>query len=169
MSGAWRLLAAALALGWPTCGIAQEMPQIGDLSAARPAKGPERVHYTSEAERVVAHEGDALTLHFRVDDGFHINSHRPNGDLLIATELRVQATDGVKMGAAEYPVGRPFHFEVSSRETLDVYSGAFDVLLPVTAKAGTYTLHGTLRYQACDKAACYPVRSLPVDVVFTSR
>jgi hypothetical protein len=30
-------------------------------------------------------------------------------------------------------------------------------------------MDGTLRYQACDHAACYPPKSLPVQVIFTAR
>jgi hypothetical protein len=28
---------------------------------------------------------------------------------------------------------------------------------------GKYAFHGTLRYQACDNAACYPPKTTPVD------
>ena len=33
----------------------------------------------------------------------------------------------------------------------------------VTVVPGKYAFHGQLKYQACDKAACYPPRQLPVD------
>ena len=33
-----------------------------------------------------------------------------------------------------------------------------------TAERGEHTVDGMLRYQACDKAACYPPKSLPVQV-----
>ncbi len=45
-----------------------------------------------------------------------------------------------------------------------MYSGAFTVKVPVTAQAGTRTLEGQLRYQACDREACYPPKTLPVEV-----
>jgi hypothetical protein len=37
------------------------------------------------------------------------------------------------------------------------------------AEAGAHTVNGTLRYQACDNAACYPPKSLPVQMVFTAK
>ena len=46
---------------------------------------------------------------------------------------------------------------------------AFTVKLPVVADTGTHTVDGTLRYQACDHAACYPPKSLPVQVIFTAK
>jgi len=36
------------------------------------------------------------------------------------------------------------------------------------AERGAY-VDGTLRYQACDQAACYPPKSLPVEVIFTAK
>jgi hypothetical protein len=29
--------------------------------------------------------------------------------------------------------------------------------------AGKYAVHGELKYQACDNAACYPPKKIPVD------
>ncbi|MEO6804873.1 MAG: protein-disulfide reductase DsbD domain-containing protein [Edaphobacter sp.] len=52
---------------------------------------------------------------------------------------------------------------------MDVYSGSFTVKLPVVAEPGTHTVAGTLRYQACDRAACYPPKNLPVQILFTAK
>ena len=41
--------------------------------------------------------------------------------------------------------------------------------VPVVAEAGKHTIDGTLRYQACDHAACYPPKTLPVQVIFTAK
>jgi hypothetical protein len=41
--------------------------------------------------------------------------------------------------------------------------------VPVVAQAGVHTLDGALHYQACDHAACYPPKTLPVQVVFTAK
>ena len=73
------------------------------------------------------------------------------------------------MTAAEYPAGTSYSLEADPSEKLDVYSGAFTVKLPVTAERGEHTVDGMLRYQACDKAACYPPKSLPVQVSFTAK
>jgi len=32
-----------------------------------------------------------------------------------------------------------------------------------------HTIDGSLRYQACDKAACYPPKSLPVQVMVAAK
>ena len=85
-----------------------------------------------------------LELHFRVVDGFHVNSHTPKSELLIPTQIALQPATGVKAEAVEYPAGTSYSLSFDPTEKLDVYSGAFTVKLPVVAEAGTHTIDGTL-------------------------
>jgi hypothetical protein len=142
--------------------------QIGDLGA--PAAKPKSfIVYAAEQQNVMAGKRSVLELRFRVVDGFHVNSHTPKSELLIPTQIVLQPAAGVKTETLEYPAGISYSFSFDPTEKLDVYSGAFTVRLPVVADAGPHTLDGTLRYQACDHAACYPPRSLPVQVIFTAK
>lgn len=148
----------------------QELPAIGDLSAPRTNRTRDHVQYVVEPQVLPAGRSTVLRLRFAVDDGFHINSHRPKSDLLVATELRIESPQSaVQVAAPVYPAGRPYSFAADPGVVLDVYTGAFAVEVPVTAVAGTHTLMATLRYQACDRAMCYPVRSLPVMADFTAK
>jgi Disulphide bond corrector protein DsbC len=157
------LLAGAL-LGAGTL-VAQD--SVGSFDA--PAKSKGYVTYAAEPQVVKAGKASVLELHFRVVDGFHVNSHTPKSELLIPTLLKLQAADGVKAGAEEYPAGTQYSFSFDPNEKLDVYSGAFTVKVPVVAGAGDHTIIGSLHYQACDHAACYPPKTLPVQVVFTAK
>jgi len=142
--------------------------QVGDLDT--PAPKPKLfVLYAAEQQNVTAGKRSVLELHFRVVDGFHVNSHTPKSELLIPTQITLQPAPGVKAEAVQYPAGTSYSFSFDPTEKLDVYSGAFTVKLPVVADAGTHTVDGTLRYQACDHAACYPPKSLPVQVIFTAK
>lgn len=142
--------------------------QLGQLDA--PAKAPrQRVAYVAEAQTVAAGKRAVLELHFKVEDGFHVNSHKPKSELQIPTAISLGLSDGVKAGAAEYPAGQEYSFSFDPSEKLDVYSNDFVVKVPVFAAAGQHEMKGELKYQACDKAACYPPRTLPVDVVFTAK
>ena len=87
----------------------------------------------------------------------------------MATRLEWKAASGVTAGEPGYPAGQLYSFSFSPEEKLDVYTGDFTVTLPVEAKPGEHTLEGVLRYQACDKAACYPPKVLPVRVLFTAK
>jgi hypothetical protein len=159
------LLSAVLALAGVGMLPAQ---QIGNLDAPAP-KPKSYVVYAAEPQNIVAGKRSVLELHFQVVDGFHVNSHTPKSELLIPTQILLQPAAGVKADAVEYPAGTSYSFSVDPSEKLDVYTGAFTVKLPVVAEVGTHTLDGTLRYQACDHAACYPPKSLPVQVIFTAK
>jgi DsbC/DsbD-like thiol-disulfide interchange protein len=161
------LLALPLAGALPPSQVANAQ-QVGNLDAPAP-KPKAFVVYAAEQQNVTAGKRSVLELHFRVIDGFHVNSHTPKSELLIPTQIALQPAAGVKADAVQYPTGTSYSFSFDPTEKLDVYSGAFTVKLPVVAEAGTHTVDGTLRYQACDHAACYPPKSLPVQVVFTAK
>lgn len=129
----------------------------------------QHVELLSDAVEARAGEAQVVELRFRVDPGFHINSHTPKDELLIPTELKLGDTAGVKVLAQEYPRGSMFRLQAGGGETLDVYQGEFRVRLRVIVPRGESTLSGTLRYQACDNAACFPPRLLPVKVMVTGK
>jgi hypothetical protein len=163
LSGA--LLALPFMGALPTPANAQ---QVGNLDSPAP-KPKSFVVYAAEQQNVPAGKRSVLELHFRVMDGFHVNSHTPKSELLIPTQITLQPASGVKAEVVQYPAGTSYSFSFDPTEKLDVYSGAFTVKLPVVADAGTHMMDGTLRYQACDHAACYPPKSLPVQVIFTAK
>jgi DsbC/DsbD-like thiol-disulfide interchange protein len=141
---------------------------MGNLDAPV-VKAKSYVVYAAEQQNVPAGKRSVLELDFRVVDGFHVNSHTPKSELLIPTQLTLQPAAGVKAATVEYPAGTTYTLSADPTEKLDVYTGAFVVKLPVVAEAGEHTVNGTLRYQACDRAACYPPKSLPVQVIFTAK
>lgn len=141
--------------------------QIGNMDS--PAKPKAYVLYASESQSVPAGKHANLELRFQVVQGYHVNSHTPKSQLLIPTALTLQPANGVKAGTLEYPAGKPYSFSFDPGNKLDVYAGSFVVTLPIVAAAGDHTLDGTLKYQACDNASCYPPRTLPVKVVFTAK
>jgi DsbC/DsbD-like thiol-disulfide interchange protein len=134
-----------------------------------PAKPKSYVLYAAEQQTVPAARRAVLELRFQIVPGFHINSHTPNSQLLIPTALALDPAPGVKLGALVYPAGEPYSFPFDPGVKLDVYAGSFIVKLPVVAAAGDHTLEGTLKYQACDNASCYPPKTLPVKIIFTAK
>ncbi len=136
--------------------------QLGDAPVAH--KG--HVELLSDAVAVMAGEPQVVELRFRVDDGFHINSHTPKDELLIPTVLQL---DGAKVVGEQYPKGSTFRVPLGSGETLDVYQGEFRVSVRVVVPKGSSTLTGALRNQACDNTACIHPRILPVTVAVTAQ
>jgi len=133
------------------------------------AKPKVYVVYAGEPQTVPAGKPGVLQLRFHVMEGYHVNSHTPKSELLVPTALTVQPANGVKAGMLEYPAGKLYSFSFDPGDKLDVYAGDFTVKLPVVAAAGEHTLEGTLKYQACDSASCYPPKTMPVQVEFTAK
>ncbi len=108
-----------------------------------------------------------VTLQFRVAPGFHINSHKPNSQLLIPTTLKLDPPTDIVAEKVTYPPGKDFTFAFDPTEKLNVYTGIFAVSALVrplnTVAASPYTVRGNLKYQACDDRACYPPKQLPVE------
>ena len=127
------------------------------------------VMFTPESQNVPAGKKADLELRFHVMQGFHVNSHTPRSDFLIPTRMEFKPADGVKVGDAVYPAGKSYSFSFSPNDKLDVYSEDFTVKLPVVSTPGQHEIDGVLKYQACDAAACYPPKSLPVQILFTAK
>jgi len=108
-----------------------------------------------------------VDLHFRVDPGFHVNSNTPKSEFLIPTVLKLTAPTDIVVGKVIYPPGEEMSFPFAPDEKLSVYTGVFVLGVVVRPLANVvpakYAFHGQLKYQACDRAACYPPKQLPVD------
>lgn len=161
------VLAVALALPVVVPAALAQTISLGGDSASTAAKR-QHVLLLSDAVEAKAGAADTVELRFRVDPGFHINSHQPKDELLIPTALTLEPAPGVRVVSVEYPKGQPFKLP-SSNDPLDVYQNEFRVMVRVQAKAGTASLTGSLHYQACDNAACFPPRTLPVKVLLTAK
>jgi hypothetical protein len=111
-------------------------------------------------------KGSSVDLRFRIGSGFHVNSNTPTQEYLIPTALKLNAPTDIVVGRITYPAGEEMAFAFAPNEKLSVYSGAFTIGVIVRPLAsvlpGKYEFRGKLKYQACDKAACYPPKELPV-------
>jgi hypothetical protein len=117
---------------------------------------------------VAAGKPSTITLHFRINDGFHVNSHTPLSKLLIPTQMVVAEREGMKVATVDFPRGTAYAFSFDPKTKLDVYTGDFSVTVHLVLTPGSHKLDAELRYQACDHAACYPPKMLPVEVDLTA-
>src|SRR5713226_1195996 len=111
-------------------------------------------------------KSNTVALHFHIGAGFHVNSNKPKSEFLIPTALKLDAPTDIVVGKVTYPPGEDMSFPFDPSEKLSVYSGEFTLAVVVRPLAhvvpGKYMLRGQLKYQACDNAACYPPKQLPV-------
>lgn len=107
-----------------------------------------------------------LELDFRVKDGIHVNSNTPKSEFLIPTKIRFMPPTDLAVGKIQYPNGEEQALSFSPKDKLSVYSGDFHITAQVSASrsatTGPYTVHGELKYQACNDKACFPPKTLPI-------
>ncbi len=95
-----------------------------------------------------------LTIRAKLAEGWHVNSHKPTEDYLIATEATLTPAAGVTYGEPIYPDGKLEKFSFSETP-LSVYAGEFRIDVPVRwTGAATPALSGALGYQACNDTQC---------------
>jgi Thiol:disulfide interchange protein DsbD, N-terminal len=134
--------------------------------AANPAGGPSVT--AAPIAPVTVQQGKSATFEmvFRVARGYHINSNQPKDEFLLPTRLQLDPPSDIVVSGTQYPQGQDYSFSFAPDQKLNVYSGDFSVTSTVRTTSrvakGTYRVHGTLNYQACDNAACYPPKKLPI-------
>jgi hypothetical protein len=141
--------------------FAQKFPWQQD----KPDNKPQTVRFEGpEQAEVAAGKPQVVELRFRIQDGYHINSHAPHEKTLIPTQLMVVDGDGVNVTGVDFPPGTDTSFPFAPNEKLSVYTGTFTLRTHVTVAPGGHLLQGALHYQACDVNACMPPHSIPVAV-----
>ena len=129
-------------------------------------KGPTVTMAPAPVVAVQQGKAGTVPLAFRVARGYHINSNKPKSEFLIPTALKVDATTDIVIGRVTYPEGKDMSFAFAPDEKLNVYTGDCQGGVTVrplrSVQPGKYMVRGTLKYQACDNAACYPPKQLPV-------
>ena len=140
---------------------------LGTAAVAQSGNGPSVSMAPVPLAKVTRAAQTKVTLNFRVASGFHINSNTPHSEFLIPTTLKIDPPTDIVLGKTEYPQGKDLSFPFSPDEKLSVYSGDFAINVNVhplhSVVPAKYGLHGTLRYQACDNAQCFPPKTLPVN------
>ena len=144
---------------------------VGSKSAPAPEPNISVVGYFAADK---AQRGRTIRVGVVIDipAGYHINSNRPLENYLIATQLKIEAPGGVRVGPIGYPrpLLRSFSF---SKKKLSVYEGQtilrFNVTVPANYSDGEARLKGRLRLQSCNDEVCFPPKNqeinLKIDVV----
>jgi Disulphide bond corrector protein DsbC len=140
---------------------------LADSSSRSIARGAPVEYLFPEQVTVPAGKTSPVALHFRIADEFHINSHKPKDESLIPTTLSIPGSSGVTLVSAAYPEGADFTLPLDPGTKLSVYTGEFAIQTRLLAKRGNHLVEASLRYQACDKTACMPPKTItvPIDVI----
>lgn len=150
------------------CALTTHAQLVSPNAPSRPIVKTEAVQYLfPEQVSVAAGKSSPVSLHFRVAQGLHINSHTPKDSFLIPTTFSIPGGEGVKLDAAAYPAGTIISLAYDPKTTLSVYTGEFTIQARIVAAEGNHLMRGKLHYQACDQNQCLPPKTIdvPVDVI----
>ncbi len=98
-----------------------------------------------------------IAIEIDVDEGWHINSHKPYDDYLIPTEVVLPENPNFALQKVVYPEPKDFKLAFSE-EPLSVWEGKvfFGAIIKVkdNLEPGEYQLIVELNYQACNDMSC---------------
>lgn len=147
---------------------------LGNPLSAQPTGSAGKIETEVKLSQNVVPAGDtvAAAVVMNIEEGWHVNAHKPTLDYLIGTELKIGNQAGLTVTGIQYPKSERFSFAFAG-EPLDVYHGSAPVFVTLRAppelEPGSYSLKGSLRVQACDDKSCLPPStidiSIPVKVV----
>ena len=102
----------------------------------------------------------------QIEQGYHINDHKPSLDYLIPTKVVFDDSPVLKVEKVVYPHGKPMKFDFLDTP-ISVYEGEIRLgsILKIegSARPGSYSLRGKFTYQACNNYACLPPASAPFE------
>jgi hypothetical protein len=127
-------------------------------------KGAAVEYLYPEQVTVPAGKASDVALHFRIAQGLHINSNKPKDEFLIPTTFSIPDGAGVHLQDANYPAGVDITLPLDPSTKLSVYTGEFTIQAKIVAAAGNHLVEAKLHFQACDKNACMPPKTIPVAI-----
>lgn len=163
------LLALALASCSKTENTSQ--PSANNQANAGASKSPPADVVRASASEVALKAGGQgeAAVRLNIADGYHINAN-PASRYQIATELKVEAGDGLTPDKPVYPASLIKKFAFSD-QPLAVYEGDVVIKLPLRADSnaakGARTIPAKLRVQPCDNEVCYPPRTIDLSIPVT--
>ena len=153
--GSLKAVPVLVLLAGVTSPIAAQPPDV----AIDPVVETNAVHPGS-----TAHVALAVTL----DPGFHVNSNTPLDDFLIPTVLTLDPPAGISLDALAFPEAILLD---QNGEKLAVFEEEFLVgaalALDAALAPGSYTVPGTLRYQACNDRMCFTPKNASIQFDLT--
>ena len=128
----------------------------------------------TQSDRLVV-PGSRITLAAEIELPPDVHVYAPGVKGYKPIQLALRPLSGIELSAATYPGSKVLFLE-TIHESVPVFDGKFritqdvtvvpsktqDVVRSLVSAQKTISITGELKYQACDKAICYPPTSVPV-------
>ena len=138
------------------------------LVTAAPQSAPNiSVNGSLASDKIARGRTGSATVVMDIPSGFHTNSNRPLEKFLIATQLQVEAPQGIRVGPVTYPRAslRSFKF---SKSKVSVFEGRatmrFSFTVPQNFSGNSAELKARLRFQSCNDDTCFPPQTKEVQL-----
>jgi len=108
-------------------------------------------------DKVYAGEEVKAAVKLNIENGWHINSNKPNEDFLVPTQILIDTALGFKIDKFNFPQAKNLNLSFSDKP-LSVYEGEVSVgaviTVPSSIKPGEYKVVAKIDYQSCNNATC---------------
>ncbi|MGB2868518.1 MAG: cytochrome c biogenesis protein CcdA [Bacteroidota bacterium] len=116
-------------------------------------------------DKIRAGETTRIAVQLTINEGWHVNSHRPTFDYLIRTDLTFNQNAGYLVADIQYPAGKTEKLAFAD-EPLDVYQGTVTVVASLRFSdliaVGPDTIRGAVQVQACNDQVCLAPSAIPI-------
>lgn len=126
------------------------------------------VTISANRDTVVSGQPVTLTLDIGLQPKMHV--YAPGVEHYIPIDWKIDSNPAVKIQRAAWPKAEKLRLDAID-ETVAAYTGKFSVTRRIVfapGAKGSVTIHGTLRYQACDDRMCYIPASVPLEWTFSA-
>ena len=114
-------------------------------------------------EKIHAGSQFKFALKIDIEDTWHINSHKPNEDFLIPSEISAELTKNFNILTLSYPTPHEYNFGFSDVPVSvfegEIFVGGIIEVNPNTSP-GVYEIPIEFTYQACNDVTCLPPNSV---------
>jgi hypothetical protein len=133
-----------------------------------------QVSLSASTDTIATGQHVSLVLDIDLKPKMHV--YAPGVEHYIPIEWQMAESDAAKFEAVKWPKSEKLYLQAID-ETVPVYKDTFravrDIvfapdgkLKPLVNEKGEITIHGTLKYQACDDKMCFVPVSVPLDWTF---
>ena len=114
--------------------------------------------------------GDRIALTLDIDLGPDMHVYAPGVEGYIPIDWKMEDSSAAQAHAPVFPASKKLFLKAID-ETVPAYRGHFRLIRDVTIGAdasGSFSIDGSLRYQACDERVCYIPQTLRLHWTFDS-
>src|SRR5689334_12550469 len=138
--------------------------QAGDSAANKGSAGVVKARGYVSTDAIGPGDKFKIAIELEIAPGYHIQGHVPSESFLIATEVKFQPLDGIKISEPVYPAPKYQKLESLGADVYAVHDGTIYItadaegdsaaVLSHRVSLGSKTIRATFTAQACNDRVC---------------